>query len=391
MLQNLLQSDDTEHMQQALQRLGVGIQRRGDNAWLVQGNGGQWQALSTALYLGNAGTAMRPLTAVLAATAREAYCLTGDARMCERPLGDLVDALRQGGAQIDYQHNIGYPPLSIKPGLRGGIIRVDGSTSSQYISALLMALPLLKDDSELHLIGTVVSRPYINLTLAMLRDFGIAIQALDDNRFAIAGGQRYQLQQASNHYWVEGDASAASYWIAAGVLGHGPLRIDGVGRHSIQGDINFADVVARMGGQVTLQAQHIEVAGGQLHGIDVDLNTIPDAAMTIAVLALFAKGDTRIRGVANWRVKETDRIDAMANELRKVGASVTIYDDGLAISPPQHWQHADIKTYNDHRMAMCFSLLAFAPSGVTICDPACCSKTYPRYFTEFARLCPAPS
>ena len=387
-LSNLLDSDDTRHMRTALTALGVRLveQSRQPHDLIVAGCGGRWPRQPEKLYLGNAGTAMRPLVAVLSATTCAPICLTGEPRMLERPLQALIDALREGGAELQELGEPGFPPVEIAGGLTGGTIDVDGSVSSQFISALLMALPLAPKDSLLNLTGEVVSWPYIELTVAMLAKFGIDLHRVNKTSFMIPGGQSYQ---SPEQYWIEGDASAASYWLAAGVLGGGPVAIDGAGSASLQGDVAFATVLQQMGGCIEIAEQSMSAAGGQLHGIDVDLNEIPDAAMTLAVLALFAKGQTRIRNVANWRVKETDRLTAMATELRKVGAKVTEHDDGLTITPPAEvdgWQRAEIATYNDHRMAMCFALLAFSPVGVTIQDPACCSKTYPNFFSELERL-----
>jgi len=386
-LHNLLVSDDTRRMREALTALGVGFK---DNELTTQvtGVGGDWQNSTSELYLGNAGTAMRPLVAVLAATLKGAdtqVVLTGDARMQERPVKHLVDALQQQSACIKYLGAPGYPPVAISPGLKAGDFEIDGSVSSQFISALLMALPLLPGDSTLTLKGEVVSRPYIDLTLQMLADFGISVKKLSSQCFGIKGWQDYQ---SPGEYWVEGDASAASYWMAAALLGEGPLEIVGIGKNSIQGDKRFAEVIEQMGASVKYHKNSIVVRGlGLIHGVDEDFNDIPDAAMTIAPLALFADKATTIRNVGNWRVKETDRLHAMATELRKLGAKVEEGADYLRIEPVKSWQHAVIDTYDDHRMAMCFSLAAFSPVGVTINDPDCCAKTYPDYFSEFSRLC----
>nr|WP_282444597.1 3-phosphoshikimate 1-carboxyvinyltransferase [Idiomarina sp. ATCH4] len=386
-LRNLLVSDDTGRMREALTALGVGFK---DNELMTQvtGVGGHWQNSSSELYLGNAGTAMRPLLAVLAATLQNpetAVVLTGDTRMQERPVKHLVDALRQQSARIEYLGESGYPPVAISSGLKAGNFEIDGSVSSQFISALLMALPLLAGDSKLTLKGEVVSRPYIELTLQMLADFGIAVNKRSSQCYAIKGGQHYQ---SPGDYWVEGDASAASYWMAAALLGNGPLEIIGIGKNSIQGDKRFAEVIEQMGASVNYCENSIIVSGsGFIHGIDEDFNDIPDAAMTLAPLALFADKPTTIRNVANWRVKETDRLHAMAEELSKLGARVEEGQDYLRVEPVQNWQRAVIDTYDDHRMAMCFSLVAFSPVGITINDPDCCAKTYPDYFSEFSRLC----
>ena len=385
-LTNVLRSDDTQRMLEALGDLGVtvAIAEHDPTHITVSGCEGKWPQHPEALDLGNAGTAMRPLLAVLSATLHGNRCiLTGDARMQERPIAALIESLRAGGAHIDCLQQEGYPPLEISGGLTSGMIEIDGTESSQYISALLMALPLLETDSVLKLTGTVVSWPYIELTLSMLERFGIVVHQICRQEFMIPGQQVYQ---SPGVYWVEGDASAASYWLAAGTLGGGPLTVHGVGRHSIQGDVKFADYLAQMGAQVTIEEHSITVKKGVLRALDADLNAIPDAAMTFATLALFAQGTTHIRNIANWRIKETDRLQAMAAELRKVGAHVVETEDAISITPPAHLQHGIIDTYNDHRMAMSFAMLGFSEVGVTILDPNCCRKTYPNFFTEFCQI-----
>jgi len=385
-LHNLLRSDDTARMLDALAALGVKVIEQDTTTLQVFGCGGSWESIPERLSLGNAGTAMRPLIAVLSATLTEhSIILDGDQRMRERPVKHLVDSLQQQQANIHYREQPGYPPLSIGPGLQAGDFAIDGSVSSQFISALLMALPLLKRDSTLNLTGDIVSRPYIDLTLAMLAEFGISIEPLSASKFTIPGNQQLQPPQ---DYYVEGDASGASYWMAAAAITGGPITIHGVGEDSIQGDVAFAEVIKAMGATVEFQQNAIKVmSDGPLKGIDFDGNQIPDAAMTLAPLALFAKGRTIIRNVANWRVKETDRLRALATELRKTGAKVEEGEDFLVIEPPAQWQHAIVDTYDDHRIAMCMALAAFSPVGVTINDPQCCAKTYPQFFTEFARLC----
>jgi 3-phosphoshikimate 1-carboxyvinyltransferase len=385
-LTNMLRSDDTERMLEAVRELGVlvEIDAQQPTTMRVHGCGGVWPTTPAQLYLGNAGTALRPLTAVLSATLTKPLLLTGDERMQQRPIAALVESLMAAGAQVDYVNNAGYPPLRLAGGLQAGLVSIDGSASSQYVSALLMALPLLDQDSLLKLTGTVVSWPYIELTLAMLQRFGIQVHRICEQEFLIPGGQRYH---SPGQYWVEGDASAASYWLAAAAIGGGPLRVHGVGRKSIQGDVAFADYLAAMGAQVRISEHWIDVQGGPLKGLDADLNAIPDAAMTFATLALFARGTTHIRNVANWRIKESDRLHAMATELRKLGAEVIEQVDSLHITPPQQLQHAHIDTYDDHRIAMSFALLGFSAEGVTIVDPDCCRKTYPDFFTEFQQRC----
>ena len=305
-------------------------------------------------------------------------------RMEERPIGDLVNALRQAGADISYLKNEGYPPLRIKGGgLRGGNISIDGSVSSQFLTAFLMAAPMAENDAIIDIKGELVSKPYIDITLKMMQRFGVDVDNQEYKRFVIRGGQRYQ---SPGTFLVEGDASSASYFLAAAAIKGGKVRVNGVGLASMQGDVQFASVLEKMGAKITWGEDFIEAEKGALHAVDLDLNHIPDAAMTIATTALFAEGTTAIRNVYNWRVKETDRLRAMANELRKVGADVVEGHDYIKITPPEKIQHAAIDTYNDHRMAMCFSLVALSDTPVTINDPGCNSKTFPDYFDQFDRI-----
>lgn len=384
---NLLDSEDIRHMLTALKSLGVDCQLNGDRTeCVVTGNAGplaQGQALS--LFLGNAGTAMRPLAAALC-IGQGAFELTGEARMFERPIGDLVDALTPLGADITYQKDSGFPPLLIKAGrLQGGTVRIDGSISSQFLTALLMAAPLLPETLTVEVQGTLVSRPYIDITLDVMQRFGITVENQSYQRFVIAGGQRYR---SPGSIQVEGDASSASYFLAAGAIGGGPVRVHGTGTASVQGDARFAEILEQMGAQVVWSENWIEVSNPDrtLKAVDVDLNHIPDAAMTIATTALFAGGTTCIRNIYNWRVKETDRLFAMATELRKLGAEVEEGEDYLCVTPPQRLHSAAIDTYNDHRIAMCFSLAAFGDADITINDPGCTAKTFPDYFERFASI-----
>ncbi|MCC2615605.1 3-phosphoshikimate 1-carboxyvinyltransferase [Aestuariibacter halophilus] len=384
-LTNLLDSDDIRHMLNALSALGVEYQLSAcKTRCTVTGNGAAFNvAEPQTLFLGNAGTAMRPLCAALACS-QGRFTLTGEPRMEERPIGALVDALRQAGAHIDYQKNDGYPPLDIQGGaLKGGDISVDGSVSSQFLTALLMAAPLFDGDSAIRIVGELVSKPYIDITLHTMKAFGVEVQNDDYQVFHVRGGQTYR---SPGQFMVEGDASSASYFLAAGAIKGGRVKVTGVGKACIQGDIRFADALEAMGAKITWFDDAIVVEGAPLHGIDMDMNHIPDAAMTIATTALFAKGTTRMTNIYNWRVKETDRLAAMACELRKVGATVEEGHDYIVVEPPVTLRHADIDTYNDHRMAMCFSLLALAPCGVTINDPGCTAKTFPDYFERFATL-----
>ena len=411
-LHDLLDSDDTRVMLQALHTLGCTItpgQVTPGQPLHITGLGGALPADAAAtLFLGNAGTAMRPLTAALAVLGGQ-FEMTGIARMYERPIGDLVDALRQLGCQIDYLGTPGYPPLKIgHPDFAAHLaapIRVRGDVSSQFLTSLLMALPLLAQEQAITIDveGELISKPYIHITLELLARFGIRVENHGWQRFVIPAGSRYQSPGAIH---VEADASSASYFIALGAIATGDngqksIKIEGVGLDSIQGDIRFAEAAQAMGAVVTGGPNWLQVQRGAwpLKAIDLDCNHIPDAAMTLAAMALYANGTTTLRNIASWRVKETDRIAAMACELRKLGATVEEGADCIRITPPasvQDWQAASIHTYDDHRVAMCFSLAAFNPAGlpVRIEDPQCVAKTFPDYFEALFTLvqpsAPAP-
>lgn len=382
-LVGLLDADDTRVMREALARLGVRCTPEGD-ALRVQGAGGAPWVREAELFLGNAGTAFRPLTAVLALAGGH-YRLSGVARMHERPIGDLVDALRQAGARIDYLAAEGYPPLEIHPAeLRGdATLRVRGDVSSQFLTALLIALPVTAAPGEIEVVGELISRPYVEITLRLMARFGIEVQREDWRRFRVPAGP----YRAPGALRVEGDASSASYFLAAGAIGGGPVRVEGVGRDSIQGDVAFLEVLEKMGAQVAAGPDWIEVRGrAPLAAFDLDLNHIPDAAMTAAVAALFARGPCTIRNVASWRVKETDRIAAMASELRKLGAEVEERADGLRVTPPRALRPASVDTYDDHRMAMSLALASLGGVTVRINDPDCVAKTFPGYFEALAAV-----
>lgn len=385
---NLLDSDDTRYMLNALKALGVEYQLAANRtACTVIGKGGPLslanRAESLELFLGNAGTAMRPLCAALC-LGEGSYILTGEPRMEERPIGSLVDSLRQAGATVEYLKNENYPPLKISAqGLVGGNVSIDGSISSQFLTALLMAAPLASQDTNISIEGDLVSRPYIEITLNIMAQFGVQVSNDNYQSFAIAGGQQYL---SPGRFLVEGDASSASYFLAAAAIKGGEVKVTGIGKNSIQGDIHFADVLEKMGAEIVWGDDYICARQGSLKGIDMDMNHIPDAAMTIGTVALFAKGKTAIRNIYNWRVKETDRLFAMATELRKVGAEVIEGEDFIEITPPSSIKHATIDTYSDHRMAMCFSLLALAPASVTISDPGCTAKTFPDYFEKLGSI-----
>ncbi|OBT13920.1 3-phosphoshikimate 1-carboxyvinyltransferase [Vibrio sp. UCD-FRSSP16_10] len=382
-LTNLLDSDDIRHMLNALKQLGVSYRLSEDKTTCeVDGLGGVFNAPDALeLFLGNAGTAMRPLAAALCASKGE-FVLTGEPRMKERPIGHLVTALREAGAEVTYLENDGFPPLKIQgTGLKSGEVSIDGSISSQFLTAFLMSAPLADGDITINIDGDLVSKPYIDITLHIMEQFGVSVENYDYKKFIVRGGQHYV---APGDFLVEGDASSASYFLAAAAIG-GEIKVTGIGKDSIQGDIQFADALQAMGAEIEWGSDYIIARKGELKAVDLDFNHIPDAAMTIAVAALFAKGTTAIRNVYNWRVKETDRLAAMATELRKVGATVEEGEDYIIVTPPEQINHAAIDTYDDHRMAMCFSLVAFG-SSVTINDPKCTSKTFPDYFDKLLGL-----
>ncbi|WP_269519708.1 3-phosphoshikimate 1-carboxyvinyltransferase [Alteromonas sp. BMJM2] len=384
-LTNLLDSDDISHMLNALTQLGVSYTLSEDKTQcVVTGNGGAFDvAASQELFLGNAGTAMRPLCAALAVSNVDAI-LTGEPRMEERPIADLVDGLREAGADITYLKNDGFPPLHIKgKTLAGGEMSVDGSVSSQFLTALLMAAPLFTGDVTIRIKGELVSKPYIDITLNTMAKFGVQVNNDNYQTFTISGEEKYV---SPGKFMVEGDASSASYFLAAGAIKGGTVRVTGIGQNSIQGDIRFADVLEAMGANIEWHDEYVEVTGAPLKGISMDMNHIPDAAMTIATTALFADGPTTMTNIYNWRVKETDRLHAMATELMKVGAKVEEGHDYIKVWPTDSLKHAEIDTYNDHRIAMCFSLVALSDTSVTINDPGCTRKTFPDYFTRLKTL-----
>ncbi|MCS3508575.1 3-phosphoshikimate 1-carboxyvinyltransferase [Achromobacter sp. AGC78] len=391
----LLDSDDTRVMLGALRQLGVQVSELDAGCVTVQGVR-RFPVESADLFMGNAGTAIRPLTAALALMGGD-YRLSGVPRMHERPIGDLADALNALGASIDYLGQPGYPPLHIGQGQISddAVARVQGSVSSQFLTALLLAAPLQAGRSgkpvTIEVVGELISKPYIEITLNLMARFGVQVRRDGWTRFVIDGGAGYR---SPGQIAVEGDASTASYFLALGAIGGGPLRVTGVGADSIQGDVAFADTLAQMGANVAYGPDWIEVSGvrvadgARLKAFDTDFNLIPDAAMTAAALALYADGPCLLRNIGSWRVKETDRIHAMQTELEKLGAQVESGPDWLRVIPPSPdaWRDAQIGTWDDHRMAMCFSLAAFGPAAVRIMDPGCVSKTFPGYFDVYASL-----
>ena len=387
-VRDVLVADDTICMLNALKVLGVSISQTDENDYFVQGVGGQFPIRETDLFLGNAGTAYRPLTAVLSLMQGH-YRLYGTSRMYERPVEDLVDALRQLGSDITYLEKDGFPPLEIKAAeVQADSLAVRGDVSSQYLTSLLIASPLIGGMLTIEVIGKLISRPYIDLTLGLMSRFGVEIEQ---------NGLRHFVSHKEFNYispgeiFVEGDASSASYFLAAGAISGGPVRVEGIGRNSLQGDVLFIKALEKMGACILQGDNWIEVRApqsGRLTAINIDCNHIPDAAMTLAVVALFADGITMLKNIASWRVKETDRLFAMATELRKLGAAVDEGPDFLRITPPIDGNITPlvaINTYNDHRMAMCFSLVSLG-APVRINDPACVSKTFPNYFSKFAEI-----
>ena len=383
-VRNLLDSDDTRHMIAALRNLGTSMQLSEDGTYCsVQGLGGPFPARQVDLYLGASGTDIRLLCSAVC-LGQGVFTLTGEPRMAERPIKDLVDALTTLGANIEYLQDEGFPPLRIQAsGLVGDRVSVRGNISSQYLTSLLSAAPMCRQKLRIDVEGELVSKPYIDLTLDVMRRFGVPVRNEDYRTFLVPEVPGYQSPGSA---LVEGDASSATYFLSAAAIKGGTVRVNGVGADSVQGDIRHADILEQMGAQVRRGADWVEVSGSRLHGIDVDLNHMPDAAMTVAATALFAEGKTVIRNIYNWRVKETDRLAAMAAELRKVGAEVVEGRDYLEITPPARIQPAAIDTYNDHRMAMCFSLAALGDAEITINNPGCVSKTFPDYFQKLKSI-----
>jgi 3-phosphoshikimate 1-carboxyvinyltransferase len=395
-LTGVLDSDDTRVMRGALEALGVQVDElEGPQKVRVHGVGsaGGFPNKRAEIFLGNSGTSARSLVGVLA-MADGQYELKGVPRMHERPIKDLVDALEPAGADIRYLGNEGFPPLAIGARMRSAapVLRIKGDVSSQFVSAVLMALPWTGEGARLEIVGELISRPYVQLTLGLMERFGVHVAREEWSAFEIPASSGYV---SPGELQVEGDASSASYFLAAGALGGGPVRVEGVGSASAQGDVRFTEVLEAMGASIAMGETWIECSGrAPLNGFDLDMNLIPDAAMTAAVLALFAEQPCTLRNIASWRVKETDRIAAMANELRKFGARVQEGANFLRIFPPKDFLRprsstvapVNIDTYDDHRMAMSFSLAAFGPRPVRINDPKCVAKTFPNYFEEFEKL-----
>ena len=394
LVEDLLDSDDTRVMRNAIVALGVQVAEEG-GALRVSGCGGRFSTLRADLFVGNSGLSIRTLVPAIVASlsgcddAAAEVRLSGVPRMHERPIGDLVDGLTQLGARVEWLGEPGYPPLALKPATLGAErVSVRGNVSSQFLTGLLQAAPLVARDKPLviEVEGELISRPYVEITLNLMERFGVRVERDGWSRFTVPAGQRYT---SPGRIAVEGDASTASYFLAAGALGGGPVRVVGAGRRSIQGDVKFADALAVMGAEISWGDDWIEArapASGKLKAFDLDLNHIPDAAMTLSVAALFADGPSTLRNIGSWRVKETDRIAAMAAELRKLGATVDEFPESLRVTPPAALRPAVIDTYDDHRVAMCFSLVTLGGPYVRINDPKCVNKTFPEYFQTFAGI-----
>ena len=383
-IHNLLDSDDVRMMVEALEILGIQFEeKRAENLISVSGTAGKIPVSEATLMLGNAGTAIRPLTAAMT-LGHGRFVLDGVTRMRERPIIDLVDGLSQLGANLRCLNDTDCPPVEvIADGLPGGKTRLSGAISSQYLTAILLVAPYAKSEVEIEIIDKLVSVPYVEMTMRLMRHFGVSVNHKEFQTFQIPR-QNYQ---SPGKLYVEGDASTASYFLAGAAITGGSVTVKGCGTESIQGDSRFAEVLEQMGAKVDWGARQVKLTGSTLNGIDVDMNQMPDAAMTLAVTALFASGPTAIRNIYNWRVKETERLKAVSTELRKLGAEVEEGQDYLVIHPPTRVKIASINTYDDHRMAMSFSLVACGKSSVTICNPDCVSKTFPDYFEVLAGLC----
>ncbi|CAL4042916.1 3-phosphoshikimate 1-carboxyvinyltransferase [Buchnera aphidicola (Tetraneura ulmi)] len=384
-IKNLLNSEDTQHMLNALKIVGVSYFLSKDKkSCQIYGNGTNFlkQKKTINLFLGNAGTAIRPLISLFSLYKNEIF-ITGDNSMKNRPIEHLVDALRQGGAEISYERKKNYPPVLVKGGFIGGKIELKGNVSSQFLTSILIMAPLAILNTKIEIIGNLVSKPYVEMTIKLMKIFGVNIINNNYKSFFIKGNSEYKTPGV---YEIEGDASSASYFLAAGAIKGGTVTVHGVGKNSIQGDIYFAKVLKKIGAVVSFGENFISCSKGELKSVNLDLNNIPDAAMTVAIISLFCSGTTCIKNIYNWKVKETNRLKAMANELRKIGATVKQGNDYLIITPPKKFLYSAIETYNDHRIAMCFSLIALSNVSTKIINPNCVNKTFPNYFKELSSI-----
>ncbi|VFP88329.1 3-phosphoshikimate 1-carboxyvinyltransferase [Buchnera aphidicola (Cinara piceae)] len=385
-LKNLLYSDDVNYMLNALSQLGVSFSlNKSKSTCEIKGiSGPLFSEKKITLFLGNAGTAMRPLLAILSLK-KNKIILTGDDRMKERPICHLVNSLKQGGANISYLNKQEFPPVYIKGGFSGGEITVNGTISSQFLSSLLIASPLAQLNTKIVVEGNLVSKPYIDLTINLMRKFGIVVDVLNNYKyFYIQGNQNYI---SPKEYFIESDFSSATYFLAAAAIKGGSVKINGMQKNSIQGDTDFVNVLKKMGASIIWNKNSLICTKKNLFGITIDCNHIPDAAMTIAMLGLFSNQFVHIKNIYNWRVKETDRLYAMSTELKKIGANVQEGTDFIIIHPVKKFLHATINTYNDHRIAMCFSLVALSGVSITLLNPGCVNKTFPLFFKKFYSIC----
>ncbi|QJC38208.1 3-phosphoshikimate 1-carboxyvinyltransferase [Enterobacteriaceae endosymbiont of Donacia marginata] len=383
---NLLNSDDINHMLNALKKLGINfILSKNKKECLIMGNNGIFSPKKKLkLFLGNAGTVIRPLTALLSLNDKCDVILTGEPRMKERPIKHLVDSLKNGGAIIKYLEKKNFPPIQIQGGFKGNkVIKINGSISSQFLTSLLIISPLIKGNTIININHNLVSKPYIDITIKLMKIFGIYVENNNYKQFKIYGQQSYI---SPGEYIIEGDASSASYFLSAAAIKGGTVKLENINKHSIQGDIKYINILQSMGATINYGKNYISCTKNTLKSINMDLNDIPDVAMTLAVTSLFARGVTTIKNIYNWRVKETDRLQAMSNELKKTGAKIITGNDYIIITPPKFINKVIIETYNDHRIAMCFSLLALSNNSVSIINPSCTSKTYPNFFKEFKKI-----
>ncbi|MGR3311110.1 MAG: 3-phosphoshikimate 1-carboxyvinyltransferase, partial [Candidatus Brocadiales bacterium] len=378
---NALFSDDTKYMATALNKLGISIEEYSEeNTFVVRGLGGHFPIKETKLFVGNAGTAMRFLTALLT-LGKGVYEVDGVERMQDRPIQDLIDCLNQLGADVSSKYNNSCPPVLIKAKeFVGGRAKMKGNLSSQYFSAILLTAPYARTGTQITVVGNLVSKPYINMTICLMNQFGVEVENMFYKEFFVKANQRYKAIE----YEVEADASSASYFLAAAAIAGGRVRVEGLNKDSLQGDIRIADILEQMGCVVSSGKHWIEVQGRELRGIDVDLKDTPDIAQTLAAVAVFAEGRTRIRNVKNLRIKETDRITSVVTEMQKLGVTAKELEDGFEIERSEP-KPGIIETYGDHRMAMSFSLIGLRTGGIKIKDPTCVSKTFPSFFEELGR------
>jgi 3-phosphoshikimate 1-carboxyvinyltransferase len=380
-LKNVLFSDDTIYMMNALKALGVDL-KMDEQAESIEINGQQKELRKASCFVGNAGTVMRFLPSFVAVKGGEAE-ITCTERMKSRPVSELVNILRQIGAEISYVENEGFPPINIKAsGLNGGKVKVNANVSSQFLSSILLSAPYSHGDIYIEIEEELISKPFVDITMGIMQDFGVVVENENYKSFYVKAGQRYKAQS----YTIESDCTGASYFFAAAAIANGDITVENINPYSLQGDIRFVDVLERMGAKVERGENYVRVVGNKLKGISIDMNDIPDVAQTLAVVALFAQGATEIKNVGNLRIKETDRIRALNNELTRLGARVEEKEDGLIIYPSESYQAADIETYDDHRMAMSFALTGLRISGVRIKDYECVAKTFPKFFEQFEKI-----